>query len=61
MSLNTVRIIAQNKWTVIPMTEEVIMRIKQLAYRLDEDKPPDEDEEPISIDFHISNNLKQAL
>jgi hypothetical protein len=38
------------------MSEVVIVRIKQLANQLDEDKPPDEDDEPISIDFHMSNN-----
>jgi hypothetical protein len=56
MSLNTGKIIARNSWTVIPMSEDVLVHIKQLANRLDEDKPPDEDNESIGIDFNVSNN-----
>jgi hypothetical protein len=38
------------------MSEEVLVHIKQLANRLHEDKPPDEDNESIGVDFHVSNN-----
>jgi len=55
MSLDTGRIIARNNWNVIPMSNEVITRIQQLANPQHMSTYLDEEEEPISISIHNGN------